>query len=1716
MDNFCTYCSVIVGSEAELRAHCNSEGHQLTIMSDEGREWKFRAPPRGVGADQYALCVSYSATGKCRFGQQCCDAHGEEELTEWRERFDYRQMKLQRAKECRLQGRNYTEQLLEKWLTSSNPNMIMTESLDTVDIRVEPEVSLTLTEKNICREWTFHISAKATLQHIALLYETHRNHFRISELRAGRSSGIKDFNIGPQCQEWSNVDNSDYSDEEYTCKVRFATCIYGTFRQAVVFDFGFEPVLVQKLCVDVVSLSNMEKLQQAKDTAVSFTERWSSSDVTVVPFENRPYSLGDQEECLLSCYPAPNGAKFTVTQSVLEPVLTKNNYTARQHELLCIEEMAQYELLSRYNVKAHLNLTSCYLLTPNSAVTAKYAHDGELFANMQLSSVLSEDSASGRLVLTNCSTVLLAPVKTKGEEQRKVYEAVIEDKGKTAIYIRLSKRCCEELKLEPDREILVEVQFQLNRLPLCEMHFAVDRLHLPSIVFPDISVTPKIWNTNMHENFNLEPRLNPKQKEAILAITTPLSIRLPPVLIIGPFGTGKTFTLAQAVKIILSDPQSRVLVCTHSNSAADIYIREYFHPQVAEGKLEATPLRIYYRHRWVATVHPTVQQYCLVSTAGSDRNFNMPNVDDVKKHRVIVTTLSTSRYLVQLGLEKGFFTHILIDEAAQAMECEAIMPLSLANENTRIVLAGDHMQLSPEVYSQFAQQRNLHTSLLERLYDLYPEDYPCKVLLCENYRSHEAIIQYTSELFYDNHLLASGQQPRHKKYYPLTFFTARGEDVQDCNSTAFHNNAEVYEIVERVIELKKKWPKSWGEQDETSIGVVTPYYDQVVRIRNELRKKKLHGVSVERVLNVQGKQFRVIFLSTVRTRQTCSQKAKLESDLDHGFLSNARLLNTAITRAQSLVAVVGDPVSLCSVGKCRKLWEKYILTCNKEKSLFGITWDSLRSELDSMELKKNFILNPLAPEFVPGRMYHAPDAPASTDTVCTDTPIQFPFYFLPFGSPFQGSPLIQPAIAHMMSAPNPYNVVSCICPSIMPPTQPNPFQNHTFNTPPLLPPPPPLQQQQHSTNIPNRVTPAILNRKVSNNRGNSVHLDHNGQVKDFELGIGRQTKRNEIHVPYVVNKQPSYRPFDEHSHNEIDDVKCAVPNRVEPFNNFNISNDVDSNVHFQNNQSLYNFEEKANKPVNMLKAEEMVNIFMKNSLPGNQLNNINAFTKNGLPGNQLNSVPLFSDHMSLRNKIPPVNGVWCPFPSKSVDSESHSAPHSRNEESMKCCFRHGFSNERERARNAITSVPTVHPLMSSNNAPSAFEKWSDMSESMPNANNIEVVELSRSPIFQQLQEKLNLLEKVLPAGVDVLSFVENEEQTLAFLQHLIQSAGRNAARTLSLLIKAIKRDQEIIQELDFSQKRHISQRFNASQVPHVSTSMIRNLPSSFSRPINAHHQEVFNNSESFTNDSSVSPFPMPCIINSDKIEPRFFNNEHDQDLQRPQMSNLQTNWMNSSQDNIGTYDRIILNRASQEPPALEMSKLFISNQLENRPDHLARDDIFPHEAFGNRHRIEVDRMDEKHMWISPEYKLSQNIEQTGSPFQFAEPINSQGSYLSRLRSISSSVDERENGYEFEFSRANDQSSSKNIDSAKQMTAGPLSMSYPDIPDILSSHILPNGKESSSKVIRKPTARSESSVVNSSPFKFDLPLQLNNDSSLQYPQLSSEGMTYAKIVRSPQQ
>ena len=73
--------------------------------------------------------------------------------------------------------------------------------------------------------------------------------------------------------------------------------------------------------------------------------------------------------------------------------------------------------------------------------------------------------------------------------------------------------------------------------------------------------------------------------------------------------------------------------------------------------------------------------------------FVLPSRDDLVEHRVVVTTLSTSQVLLDLQVLHGFFTHILIDEAAQALEPEALTPLIFAGPNTKVVFTGDHMQV---------------------------------------------------------------------------------------------------------------------------------------------------------------------------------------------------------------------------------------------------------------------------------------------------------------------------------------------------------------------------------------------------------------------------------------------------------------------------------------------------------------------------------------------------------------------------------------------------------------------------------------------------------------------------------------------------------------------------------------------------------------------------------------------------------------------------------------------------------------------------------------------------------------------------------------------------------------------------------------------------------------------------------------------------------------
>ena len=193
------------------------------------------------------------------------------------------------------------------------------------------------------------------------------------------------------------------------------------------------------------------------------------------------------------------------------------------------------------------------------------------------------------------------------------YEALIERKFKQKVLVRLSKQCVTDLKLTPDTNVHMSIEFTLNRLPMCEWHRAIDSLADPRLVFPDeeLSASLKsflakgaVWCDDWNKTLGDKSQLNESQKKAVIMMMTPLSIRLPPILIMGPYGTGKTSTIAQALKILLvNEPNSKVLLCTQSNSAADLYIKNFFDIWFREtGNPKLKPLRIYYTGRAVHTV----------------------------------------------------------------------------------------------------------------------------------------------------------------------------------------------------------------------------------------------------------------------------------------------------------------------------------------------------------------------------------------------------------------------------------------------------------------------------------------------------------------------------------------------------------------------------------------------------------------------------------------------------------------------------------------------------------------------------------------------------------------------------------------------------------------------------------------------------------------------------------------------------------------------------------------------------------------------------------------------------------------------------------------------------------------------------------------------------------------------------------------------------------
>lgn len=460
--------------------------------------------------------------------------------------------------------------------------------------------------------------------------------------------------------------------------------------------------------------------------------------------------------------------------------------------------------------------------------------------------------------------------------------------------------------LSRQNEDLYNVSFTYNRLNMRRLYQAIDAAANlgPELLFPSQSSFKRVIKRSPFTPLN--PNLNKEQANSVGMI---LGCKgSPPYLIHGPPGTGKTITLVEAIlQLYTSRKKARILVCASSNSAADHVLEkilEMDNVRVRENEI----FRLNATSRPYEDVKPDFLRFCFFD----DMVFRCPPVNALLQYRIVISTYMSASLLYAEGIRRGHFSHIFLDEAGQASEPETMVPLShLCVRQTVIVLAGDPMQLGPVIYSKNAEKYGLGRSYLERLFECEhylngDENYVTK--LVRNYRCHPAILELPSKLFYEGELIACKDENESSIYdslelpnklFPVLFIGIQGCDEREGNNPSWFNRIEASKVVEIIRKVMRN--PDFGESD---IGVIAPYRQQVLKLKKALESLEMPDLKVGSVEQFQGQEREIIIISTVRSTVK-------HNDFDRvhnlGFLSNPRRFNVAITRAKTLLIIVGNP-----------------------------------------------------------------------------------------------------------------------------------------------------------------------------------------------------------------------------------------------------------------------------------------------------------------------------------------------------------------------------------------------------------------------------------------------------------------------------------------------------------------------------------------------------------------------------------------------------------------------------------------------------------------------------------------------------------------------------------------------------------------------------------------------------------------------------------------
>lgn len=434
------------------------------------------------------------------------------------------------------------------------------------------------------------------------------------------------------------------------------------------------------------------------------------------------------------------------------------------------------------------------------------------------------------------------------------------------------------------------------------------------------------------------PKLNEVQQQSLNKILAAREI----AIVHGPPGTGKTTTLVQAIKALVKQDGKKILVVAPSNTAVDLLaeklsdeglnvIRVGNPARVSEKLLSLTldsKVALNSSSKEIRSLKKQAAEYKnmahkykrnfgraereqrkalfdeahkIMKEVGDTEQFIQDNL--LNKAQVIAATLVGSNHYTVRNLK---YHTVVIDEAGQALEPACWIPILKAE---KVILAGDHFQLSPTIKSDEAARNGLNVTLLEKCVNLHPE---AVVLLEEQYRMNAAIMGYSSKVFYQDKLQAHSSVTSHLVFesdIPLCFIDTAGcgfEEKQE--GTSVSNPDEAAFLFKHLNSYAEEIATHLSEEFFPTVAIISPYREQIKILKDQLQnspglQKHAAKISVNTIDSFQGQERDIVYISMTRSN----------SEGSIGFLADVRRMNVAMTRARKKLVIVGDSATLSSL-----------------------------------------------------------------------------------------------------------------------------------------------------------------------------------------------------------------------------------------------------------------------------------------------------------------------------------------------------------------------------------------------------------------------------------------------------------------------------------------------------------------------------------------------------------------------------------------------------------------------------------------------------------------------------------------------------------------------------------------------------------------------------------------------------------------------------------